>query len=199
MGRKALKRERKTDLGKTSSWADILFPFFQENGIKGITMNKVAEVLNKSKTTLYDYFRTKEELLEFLIDKQLMQIETFSAILEDQKLSFVERHMKALEHLALHISGISTVFLADLRLHHPELWQKIEQFLDFASGILEKFYKQGISKGEFKNINPSLLVMSDRLFFRTLADPDFLTDADLTIKQAFEQYLEVKFFGLVKD
>jgi len=199
MGRKSLERERKTDLNKTGVWADILFPFFQENGIKGITMNKIAEVLNKSKTTLYDYFKTKEELLEFLIDKQLNQIEEFVSILDNKKLSFVERHKKALEHLAMSISGISTVFLSDLRQHHPELWEKIEDFLVFASGILEKFYIQGIKKGEFKDINPALLAMSDRLFFRMLADPDFLDDANLSIKQAFEQYLEMKFFGLVKE
>jgi len=199
MGRKALEKERKTNLSKTESWADTLFPFFQENGIKGITMNKIAEVLNKSKTTVYDYFRTKEELLEFLIDKQLQQIKDFVAILEDNTISFVERHIRALEHLAFNISGISTVFLADLRMHHPVLWHKIEQFLDFASSILEKFYTQGIKKGEFKNLNPTLLAMSDRLFFRTLADPDFLIKANLSIKEAFEQYLEVKFFGLVKN
>jgi len=198
MGRKAIARERKTDLSKTGSWADILFPFFQENGIKGITMNTVASVLNKSKTTLYDYFRTKEELLEFLIDKQLNQIKAFANILEDQNLSFVDRHIKALEHLAMNISEISNLFLADLRSHHPELWEKVESFLDFASGILEKFYKQGIKMGAFKDLNPTLLAMSDRMFFKTLADPDFLNDANMSIKEAFEQYLEMKFFGLVK-
>ncbi|WP_020526646.1 TetR/AcrR family transcriptional regulator [Flexithrix dorotheae] len=198
MGRKAIDRKRKKNREKIQDWREILFPYFQEHGLKGITMDKLAEVLNKSKATVYAYFKTKEELLDFIISERLTEIRKFEGILENRQFSFLERYHLCLEHLAKSISGISNLFLSELKELHPTLWQNVEDFLDESTLILERFYKEGIQEGEFKNINPYILVMSDKMFFRTLTDPAFLETSGLSLQEAFEQYLQLKFFGLVK-
>jgi AcrR family transcriptional regulator len=198
MGRKALSKDRKKNQNITREWMRELFPYFQANGLRGVTMDLVAQELQKSKTTLYEYFQTKEELVMCSVEYKLEKIQGFVAILENESLGFLDRYYQALQHLAKHNSDISTLFLADLKAFYPECWEKIDQFLGFAAQVLEKFYQSGIEQGVFRKINTWLLVETDQLFFRTLADPDFLLKSSLTLNEAFEQYLGLKFFGLIQ-
>lgn len=198
MGRKAVEKERKQDTDKQLSWVKVLYPYLQENGLQGITMNEIARILNKSKTTVYEYFESKEEMLSLLIDYKLNMIREFVPVLKNSQMSFVERYSWVMRHLALHIADVSTLFLSDLKKQHPALWIKVYQFLDDSTQLLTEFYKEGIRKGEFNDIHPSILAMSDRFFFRVLSDPEFLKTEKLSLQQAFEQYLALKFFGLVK-
>lgn len=199
MGRKALPKKRKEDTsGKTKEWLHALFVHCQEHGLKGLTMDDMAGVLGKSKTTVYEYFPTREVLLAQMISVKLAEIGTVSQILTNRKSGYLERYFEVLQHLALHVSGISTIFLADLKTLFPELWQQIEVLLDQVIGLLEEFYREGIENGQFNDIHPAILTQGDRLFFRTLANPDFLASSGLSIQEAFEQYLRLKFFGLIR-
>jgi AcrR family transcriptional regulator len=199
MGRKALSRERKIDESKTTEWIVKLFPYFQKNGLKGITMDLVAQELDKSKTTVYDYFQTKEQLIEMLVDYKLAEIKTFELIINDENSSYTQRCYEVLKHQTDHISDISNLFLADLREFYPALWQKIENFLDYCVQIMSEFYKKGSQSNEFNVINPTIVAMNDQLFFRTLTNPDFLSNSGLTLQEAFEQYSKLKFFGIIKQ
>ena len=40
-----------------------------EHGVDGTTMNRVAEAAELAKSSLYDYFPSKDELLEFVSDR----------------------------------------------------------------------------------------------------------------------------------
>jgi AcrR family transcriptional regulator len=198
MGRKALIRKRKIDRVKTDEWIKILFPYFQKNGLKGITMDLVASQLNKSKTTVYDYFQTKEQLLEMMVDFKLSEIKTFENILYNETISYTERCYQMLKHQADHISDISNLFLSDLRDLYPNLWAKVEVFLDYCVNLMKDFYEKGIIQKEFNTINPVILALNDQLFFKILSNPDFLLQNNITLQEAFEQYSILKFFGILK-
>jgi AcrR family transcriptional regulator len=198
MGRKAKPRIRKTNQNKTLEWLEQLFPYFQESGLKGITMDSIAQKLNKSKTTLYDYFQTKEELLSLLVDIKLEQIRGFQLILENNQLSFIDRYYQSMEHLSRQIAGISTQFLTDLRDLFPDLWERVQAFLDENVLMMKEFYTKGIEKGAFNPINTAILVLNDQLFFRALSNPDFLNREQISIQEAYEQYMKLRFFGLLK-
>ena len=43
-----------------------------EHGVDGTTMNRVAEAAELAKSSLYDYFPSKEELLEFVVDRMFI-------------------------------------------------------------------------------------------------------------------------------
>lgn len=198
MGRKALNKNRKNNREKISEWAEVLFPIFQKNGLKGLTMDGVARYLNKSKTTVYDYFQTKEELLQHLIAYKLDQIRGYEKILEDSKLNYAEKCSQLLEYLSIHISDISTLFLSDLQEQFPELWVKVDEFLEYAAIHLESFYAEGMRENEFNPIHTKVLVALDQVFFRMLCNPEFLSKNGLSLREAFDQFLHLKYYGLIK-
>jgi AcrR family transcriptional regulator len=199
MGRKAKPRIRKNNDNKTIEWIEQLYPYFQINGLKGITMDEIATQLGRSKTTLYDYFQTKDELLSDLVDYKLLKIRRFQRILEDDSKDFVARYNQSLEFLSHEIADVSNLFLTDLRDSFPELWERVQLFLDENALITQTFYIKGIEEDAFNPIHPAILVMTDQLFFRALANPDFLNRAQLTIQEAYQQYMQLRFFGILKS
>jgi AcrR family transcriptional regulator len=162
-------------------------------------MDEIATQLGRSKTTLYDYFQTKDELLSDLVDYKLLKIRRFQRILEDDSKDFVARYNQSLEFLSHEIADVSNLFLTDLRDSFPELWERVQLFLDENALITQTFYIKGIEEDAFNPIHPAILVMTDQLFFRALANPDFLNRAQLTIQEAYQQYMQLRFFGILKS
>lgn len=199
MGRKAGNKEVLDRPEIKNQWALELMPHFQKRGIKGFSMDKVAKVLDKSKATVYKYFRTREEILELIVSHKIQRISTFQVVLNDSTLSFETRYFEAVSILSESIGDISTTFLMDLRKYHPNLWDQIESFRDYAIEILSKFYRLGIEEEKIRSTDLSILKLADELFFSALLSPDFLSTSKLTLQEAFAQYFELKWRGMCTD
>ncbi len=198
MGRKAIAKERKTNATKMGNWAQTLFPFFQKHGLHHVTMDDIAEHLGKSKTTLYDYFQTKEDLLSIIMQEKIQAIRGFIPYLEDEKQNFKARYMNAIAFISIQLADITTLFLKDLHIYFPQIWVKVQDFIDESSKHLNIFYQKGIEAGQFNTFNTSVLVLTDQLFFHALTDPELLERHNLSVNTAFIEYLNVRFEGLLK-
>jgi AcrR family transcriptional regulator len=198
VGRKAIEKTRLDNPEKKLSWVRELMPMFQVHGFREVTMDQAAAYLNKSKATVYNYFESKEEIIELLVDHKLRNIGQFEALLHDENVHYVERYLAAAEILNENLGDISNLFLADLKELYPEIWQKIKDFQDYAASVLKAYYEEGVRLDLFNDIKPAILVASDRFLFDTLSDASFLNEHQLTIQEAFIEYFRMKFFGLVK-
>lgn len=199
MGRKAIPRERKNNPDKMGDWTQKLFPYFQEHGLDHVTMDEIASFLGKSKTTLYDYFQTKEDLLALIINEKIEAIKGFLKPLHDGSKDFKERYQNTIEFLSVQISDITNLFLTDLQQLFPELWKIVQNFVDESAKIVKEFYNKGIKAGEFNPINVSILVLTDQMFLHSLTNPALLEHHKLTVNTALVEYLKVRFDGLLKE
>lgn len=197
MGRHSVDKKRTQNPAKQRKFVERVLPLFMEKGIKDLTMDEVAEYLGKSKATIYKYFPGRKDMIQMGLELKLGEIRGFVPMLTNQEDEFLERYRKAIGHFSRAVSDISVIFLADLKAVFPDLWRQVEFFQEFASGIIREFYAEGVSKGLLKPIHPAILVMSDRFLFEVLSDPEFLRSNDLSIGEAFSQYFEMKFFGLL--
>ncbi|PCJ83812.1 MAG: hypothetical protein COA57_10415 [Flavobacteriales bacterium] len=198
MGRMAIEKERKDNPQKKMEWAKILFPHFQQYGLRNVTMDEVAKVLQKSKATVYKYFKTKDEIVEFVVQYKLGEIAGFVPVLTDESRPFVQRYIKAVEHISTQLLEISNLFLSDLRKFYSEIWDMVNQFRDMAVNQLKDYYESGIKQGIFNNINPKLLALSDQVLFDTLTDPQTLDKYGFTLKSVFEEYFKMRLYGVLK-
>jgi len=199
MGRKATIKNRKKNEDKKEQWAITLFPFFQEHGLEGITIDKMASWLGKSKSTLYEYFKSKEEIVSLSLFHKLKDLHQYQDILLDTSISYTIRYQNFIQFISDNISDISNQFLRDIKAHYPEQQKMIDAFLQHMLATLTDYYKGGIKANEFQNIHIAILLESDRHFlFDVLTNPDFLIKNKLTIKTISEQYMKLKFEGLTK-
>ncbi len=136
-----------------------------EHGIEGTTMNRVAEAAALSKSSLYDYFHSKEDLLAFVSDRI---VGPFLRMIEDlvqadlpapQKLDTILRH--ALDDSVKHKAVIRLLAQAD---HSRQVKRSTRpRILEAVTAI----YEQGIKEGSFRPHNPAY---TSRMFIGCLTE-----------------------------
>jgi AcrR family transcriptional regulator len=179
---------RPSDPEKKEKIIKAAITIFAQTGYTGTRIAEVAEAAGIGKGTIYEYFRSKEDLFfatfEYLIFKSVQQIDDFAQ-------SFTGSASTRLMEMA---ETVMKTWLADLDLYGLvlEFWSATsappgrKRFREafktvyanlrrIVAGLIEK----GISRGEFKpDINPeqiaSALIGSwDALLFQVWFDPDF--------------------------
>lgn len=196
MGRRPGNKITLDNVEIKKEWALKLLPHFQKKGIKKFNMDQVALVLNKSKATVYKYFRSRDEILEIIVGYRLKKISQFEETIKDESLTWEERYFSAVEILSTSVGDISTPFLYDLKKYHPDVWKMIEVFKENAVESFSNFYLQGMKKNEIKKYDVSILKIADRLFFSALLDPEFLNENSLSLRTGFQQYFQLKWKGI---
>jgi AcrR family transcriptional regulator len=149
---------------------------FNENGYAGTSMSAIAAKLGGSKGTLYNYFKSKEELFVAVVQKKCEQIET---ILSDAEIQSGGDFKSALTQFGERFLALilTDEFIATYRLamaeggRFPEIGRAI-----YESGMLQNQRRLG------------------RLLEHAKSDGQMRGDADINV--AAEQFFELCTAGL---
>jgi len=198
MGRQSLEKDRLKDPIKRKAWVQLVSAPMIQQGLREVPIDEVANILGKSKATIYKHFESYHEIVSLVIASKLEDLRHFQPILEDQSRSYQERYVLAVAYVSKHLGDVSNMFLQDLKELYPDLWELINTFKFFALGCLRNFYQRGIEDGTFEDINPDLMVLSDELFFDALTNPSYLTAKGLNLQAAFDSYFKMRFYGILK-
>jgi TetR/AcrR family fatty acid metabolism transcriptional regulator len=124
-----------------------------KHGVTGTTMNRVAEAANLAKSSLYDYFESKDDLLRFfntrLVEPCFQAIEAIANrdLPGPQKLEQILR--TCLEYAIEHKGLIRLLAGAE---QSEQIRKDVRpRFLQLLTGIFE----QGIREGSFRAHNPA--------------------------------------------
>lgn len=197
MGRKAVEKERKELDEKQKKWLTKVLPYFYENGVRKVTMDEIADHLGVSKATIYNYFQSKEELIEAAVWMKLTDLAIMKDYLFNDELDFIERYYEGVKHFTNNLGGLTTEYLNELKVFFPSCWEPIQLFQSASVENLMEYYKMGIDRGVFTKFNIALLAQQDRVFFDLATDASFLAKHNLTMKDAFEEYFQTKFNGIL--
>lgn len=197
MGRKSSNKARKDNPKRRREWIIELYPYFRDNGLKDLRMDKVAELLGKSKSTVYEYFNSKEEIVAETIVYKLEALLGYEKILMNKEESLKNRYLQLMEYIIPILTDISSLLMNDIKEQYPALWDNVDTFYAHAAAALETYYKEGIEKKVFRNFHPAILAHADRFFFQELVDPKFLQEKGISANDAFKEYFELRFMGLM--
>lgn len=199
MGRNAVIKTRNANPKKRDLYIVKLTETFKKHGLKKFSMDSISAELNVSKATLYHYFSSKDEMVEICLMNVLGQLGNFESITKDNSISFETRFYRILELFSGTFTDISNLFLADLQDEYPLLWKQVQTFIDYVTQVLTDFYNDGKNAGIFSDIDTSILVVSDKMFFNAISDVDFLQKNNITLRTAFDEYFRMKCFGFIKQ
>jgi AcrR family transcriptional regulator len=199
MGRNAIIKQRNANPKKKEFYILKLTKTFKQFGLKRYNMDSIAAELNISKATLYHYFSSKDEMIEQVLMHVIAQLAGFENIANNKNLTFEKRFYSILELFSNTITDISTIMLADLQEDYPMLWKQVQLFIQHVNEVLTNFYNDGKKEGFFVNINTSILVMSDTMFFNAISDVNFLKNNNISLRTAFDEYFRMKCFGFIKQ
>ena len=199
MGRKSIEKERKTLNAKQKIWLGNTLPFFYKEGISGSTMNDIAKHLNLSKATIYNYYQSKEDLVHDSLWVKLKELEQLKNHLFDEDKDFIERYFEGVRLSADCLAGMTDIYLTDLKENYPKSWNSIVYFKEKSIENLTKYYQMGIERGIFRPFDVKIMAACDLVIFNSFINPNFLTDNGITVQDAFSEYFNMKFNGILEE
>ncbi len=197
MGRKSKEKERKPLTEKTKSWVRELLLLLQHQSLMELTIDDLAALIGKSKSTIYSYFATKEEIyqtaVQLILDDLTLVIS--EEVIEGNNMEFVYRSM--LLEISEKIEGFSIGFLEQIQLHFPAVWLIIEKFTDKLLVTIESIYEIGMRCGDFKTFNISLLTALDKHFVMSImTNSAQFSDQGLSLNDLVKEYFELRIRAL---
>ncbi len=197
MGRKATDKERKPLNVKQQKWLADVMPYFYKNGMRKPTMDDIAEHLNLSKATIYNYYSSKEDLIHDALWFKLVELQKFRDLLFDESVEFTERYYLGAQFFTKSLKGMSALYLEDLKNYFPKTWADVDLFREKSAENIKTYYQAGINKGVFRSFNVDMMAATDLFFFDMMIDAKFLRKHDITVEEAFAQYFKMKFYGVL--
>lgn len=200
MGRKSIVRRRKDLTPKTKLWVRNLLPLLQDQELDKLTLDELALLMNKSKSTIYSYFSTKEEI--YLTAVRLV-LEDMSFIISPEALKGKDMEVvlrQMMFAISQGIEGISISFLEQIQSHFPLVWQEIQDFTEKLLGNFEKIYAEGMRNGVFNQFNLKLLLALDRYFIISIMTDNAQFQAQkMSLNDLVQEYLELRLKALLNN
>ena len=144
MGRKNVQKRRYKDQLIRESYVVKLLVYFQNNGIRNFSMSDLAKDFQISKTTLYNHFESKEEMIDKALAYKLDVIGEYESVLENITLSYSERYRKSMLFFCVQSFDVSSVLLKEIKAEYPNLWLKLQEFQKNVFQNLLSYYEIGI-------------------------------------------------------
>jgi AcrR family transcriptional regulator len=134
---------------------------FQVHGFRKVTMDDVAKAIGKGRSSLYYYYKSKEEILEAVIDIEIREMLTAmtkavdKAATTEQKIhAFLLTKLQILRERRAFYNTIEISMDADEMSNYNKTKQDIHRLLMKQEGIiLNGIIVNGVIKGELRNLN----------------------------------------------
>ena len=167
-------------------------------GLK-FTMGELAGKLHVSKTSLYEQFSSKDELINGVLEMALDDMRRLDdAIYDDPTLSLAEK-LRALFKVVPTVFGPinNRRLFDDLRLHHPGGEQMIAAFKEEQFRRQSALIAEGVANQSVRRVNMQVLQQLMVSATNDLFTYRFLADSNMTIADALAALADIIVFGLM--
>ncbi|MFO7852443.1 MAG: TetR/AcrR family transcriptional regulator [Bacteroidota bacterium] len=174
---------------------------FSRYGFKKTTMEEIARALNKGKSSIYYYFKSKEEIFEAVVDHeaQVLRNELSAAIksTDDPELRlrrYVKVRMKSFEKLSNYYNAI---FNRDLD-HFNFIEKQREKYDLMEIALIRYVLWMGVRSGHFNLENTGLAALAVQTALKGLELPLFWEKRNYGIDARLDAIIDILFYGIVR-
>ena len=193
MGRKSSDKIRKPLSPKMEIWLDNLIPAISGKNLSSLTIDDIAIHTKKSKSTIYEYFKSKQEIIYAAVERRISRLD------DPPKPSKIESvlltYNTLIEWLLKYLNDISFSFLNQLEKNFKDTWKLINEFMNRLLETLKKMYKQGIKQGVFRPVSVEILIDLDKFFITKWLSRE---DKNQTIDKMILDYVDIRLNGIVQ-
>jgi AcrR family transcriptional regulator len=175
---------------------------FQRYGFRKTTMDEIAYEARKGKSSLYYYFKSKEEVFQAVVEKE-------AGLLRSEINMNINKCSSAVEKLHVYINtrmegfknwGNFYVALKDDYLSNLDFIEKIRAKYDKNEiESITQIIHEGIENKEFKNMNAELTAKTIVIAMKGLEIPLLSADdMETNFKKEISNMLEILFHGICR-
>jgi AcrR family transcriptional regulator len=137
----------------------VAMKLFLKQGFHETSMRAVAEAAGMGKSTLYDYFPRKEEILLYFIEREMEVTHREARDIAAQQLSADEKLRRILHSLWSYLNenrAFAALTAREAGRLGPRAVQRMARRRMAYRGILEQVIREGIAEGDFRAVDPAL-------------------------------------------
>jgi AcrR family transcriptional regulator len=169
---------------------------FLKKGFQETSMREIAEAAGLGKSTLYDYFKTKDDILVYFFEDQLNDLTEVAQKIAQKNIPASKRLnqiMKAhMEFLQANKSLFMKLTIEAQRLNlesQKQIQNERHAFQDLIRGLIE----EGIREGTFRKVDP---LVAARMLINTMAPVVFTSRPTGTPQEMMEETMDIFLKGL---
>jgi AcrR family transcriptional regulator len=180
---------------------DLSREIFFSRGFSKVTVDELAGKLGVSKKTIYAHFKSKDSVLDAVLERHLQDISSQVDDIIAAKTDFIERLYKLYFFISNSVYEKSPLFLENLQRSRPDLWKKVEDHrrvhvLQTFSKILDEGVRTGMVRDDADKKVAILVLLSA---VQGILNPLTLASNGLNPKRAFGDIITVIFGGILTD
>jgi AcrR family transcriptional regulator len=167
-----------------------------EKGFHDTSMRELGEAAGVGKSTLYDYFPCKDDILIAYVVEEINHLTTRAEEIMTQKISASEKIRrimhKQLEYMATNKPMYMRLTIEIQRLGFDSQ-QRIQEHRHAYQDMLCHLIEEGIQNGEFRPVNPLLAI---RGMFAFMSSAAFTTRPTGPLEEMMQDAIDIIFKGL---
>ncbi len=175
---------------------DTSVHLFLEKGFNETSMREIAVAAGIGKSTLYDYFGSKDEILITYFEDEIQKITEHAKEIAEQDMSVSEK-LRCIMHMHLEYLVDNKNLYLKLTVEAQRLSFQSQQEIQIArhayQDMLRALVEEGIQNGEFREINP---LFAARSIFTLLSIAVFTSRPTGTPAEMMEDAIEIFFKGV---
>jgi len=169
---------------------------FLKKGFQETSMQEIAQAAGLGKSTLYDYFRTKDEILIYFFEDQLNDMTAEAQTIALQNLSADKRLRQIMEKYLENLLANKNLFLKLMQESQrlkPESQRRVQRKRHAYQDLIRALIDEGIREGVFRNINS---LLAGRLLINGLSSVIYGTRTTGTPQEMLKETLDIFFKGI---
>jgi AcrR family transcriptional regulator len=176
----------------------IILATVEEINLRGFkfTMSDLTKRLSISKSSLYEHFSSKDELIATILDIVLQDLREQEEKIYNSDLPVVEKLKAALLISPKAFESFHDRVYDDLRLTYPGEWKKVTQFRQERMNRLSDLLSQGMEAAIIRPVNIKIV---QQMIISTMNDLNsyrFLSENNMTYPDAMSAMLDVIIQGI---
>lgn len=161
---------------------DAADALFGQKGFDGTSTNDILEKVGIARGTLYHHFKSKEDIMDALIDRYAVRLlDRAQTIALDKRIPVIERIIRVVMALNISDDGESSKEIME-HIHKPQnalMHQKIHKvIINGVPPILTDIIREGIEQGLFSTPYPYECMEMVVIYANTVFDEDLVTMTD---------------------
>lgn len=169
---------------------------FLKKGFHETSMREIAESAGLGKSTLYDYFKTKDKILLYFFEDQIVELTEAAQKIALQNLPADERLRQVMKNHLEFLQANKSLFMKlsleaqRLKLEsQKEIQKKRHAYQDLIRGLIE----EGVREGTFRRIDP---LLAARMLINTLVPVVYTSRPTGTAQEMMEETMDIFFKGI---
>lgn len=179
----------------------IIMAAVEEINLRGFkfTMSDLTKRLSISKTSLYENFSSKNELITMIVDMVLNDFREQEEKIYNSELTITEKFQGALTITPKTFEPFHNRVYDDLCRNYPAEWQKVATFRKERMDRLGTLLLRGMEDGSIRPVNIAVIQQMIISTLNDLINYNFLTENNLTYSDAVAALLDVVINGLLTE